>query len=69
MSYAKYDGTDILYNNKEELLKKTGISITDPILPPKNLVKFAGSLSEFKGIFCSVAVGYDAYMSKEERKK
>ena len=69
MSYAKYDGTDILYNNKEELLKKTGISITDPILPPKNLVKITGTLSEFKGIFCYTPVGDDAYMSKEERKK
>ena len=69
MPYAKYDGTDILYNNKEELLKKTGVSITDPILPPKNLVKLTGTLSEFKGIFCNAPVGDDAYMSKEERKK
>ena len=69
MPYAKYDGTDILYNNKEELLKKTGISITDPILPPKNLVKITGTLSEFKGIFCYAPVGDEAYLSKEERKK
>ncbi|OTQ31948.1 hypothetical protein B6D19_07330 [Gilliamella apicola] len=69
MPYAKYDGKDILYNNKEELLKKTGVSITDPILPPKNLVKITGTLSEFKGIFCYAPVGDDAYMSKEERKK
>ena len=69
MPYAKYDGTDIIYNNKEELLKKTGVSITDPILPPKNLVKITGTLSEFKGIFCYAPVGDDAYMSKEERKK
>ena len=69
MPYAKYDGKDIIYNNKEELLKKTGVSITDPILPPKNLVKIKGTLSEFKGIFCYAPVGDDAYMSKEERKK
>ena len=69
MPYAKYDGKDILYNNKEELLKKTGISITDPILPPKNLVKITGTLSEFKGIFCYAPVGDEAYLSKEERKK
>ena len=69
MPYAKYDGTDIIYNNKEELLKKTGVSITDPILPPKNLVKITGTLTEFKGIFCYAPVGDDAYMSKEERKK
>ena len=69
MPYAKYDGKDVIYNNKEELLKKTGVSITDPILPPKNLVKITGTLSEFKGIFCYAPVGDDAYMSKEERKK
>ncbi|OTQ27263.1 putative type VI secretion system effector [Gilliamella apicola] len=69
MPYAKYDGKDVVYNNKEELLKKTGVSITDPILPPKNLVKITGTLSEFKGIFCYAPVGDDAYMSKEERKK
>ena len=69
MPYAKYDGTDVVYNNKEELLKKTGISITDPILPPKNLVKITGTLTEFKGIFCYAPVGDDAYMTKEERKK
>ena len=69
MPYAKYDGTDVIYNNKEELLKKTGVSITDPILPPKNLVKLTGKLSEFKGIFCSAPLADDAYMSKEERKK
>ena len=69
MPYAKYDGTDIIYKDKEELLKKTGISITDPILPPKNLVKITGTLTEFKGIFCYAPVGDDAYMSKEERKK
>ena len=69
MPYAKYDGKDVIYNNKEELLKKTGVSITDPILPAKNLVKITGTLSEFKGIFCYAPVGDDAYMSKEERKK
>ncbi|OCG11336.1 hypothetical protein [Gilliamella apicola] len=69
MPYAKYDGKDVIYNNKEELLKKTGVSITDPILPPKNLVKITGTLSEFKGIFCNAPVGDDAYMSKEDRKK
>ena len=69
MPYAKYDGKDVIYNNKEELLKKTGVSITDPILPPKNLVKLTGKLSEFKGIFCSAPLADDAYMSKEERKK
>ena len=69
MPYAKYDGKDVIYNNKEELLKKTGVSITDPILPPKNLVKITGTLSEFKGIFCYAPVGDEAYLSKEERKK
>ena len=69
MPYARYDGKDVIYNNKEELLKKTGVSITDPILPPKNLVKITGTLSEFKGIFCNAPLGDDAYMSKEERKK
>ena len=69
MPYAKYDGKDVIYNNKEELLKKTGVSITDPILPPKNLVKLTGKLSEFKGIFCSAPLADDAYISKEERKK
>ena len=69
MPYAKYDGTDIIYKDKEELLKKTGISITDPILPPKNLVKITGTISEFKGIFCYAPLFDGAYLSKEERKK
>jgi hypothetical protein len=30
MPYAKYDGNDPIYKDKEQLLKKTGISITDP---------------------------------------
>ncbi|WP_334321604.1 hypothetical protein, partial [Gilliamella apicola] len=63
MPYAKYDGKDVIYNNKEELLKKTGVSITDPILPPKNLVKITGTLSEFKGIFCNAPLFDGAYMS------
>ncbi|WP_294834512.1 putative type VI secretion system effector [uncultured Gilliamella sp.] len=69
MPYAKYDGTDIIYKDKEELLKKTGIRITDPILPPKNLVKITGTISEFKGIFCFAPLFDGAYLSKEERKK
>lgn len=69
MPYAKYDGTDIIYNDKEELLKKTGVSITDPILPPKNLIKLTGTLSEFKGIFCNAPLFDGAYMSEQERKK
>ncbi|PWV57755.1 hypothetical protein C7375_1244 [Frischella perrara] len=35
MSYAKYDGTDILYNNKEELLKKRGSVLLIPFYPLK----------------------------------
>ena len=69
MHYAKYDGTDKTYKDKEELLKKTGISISDPILPPKKLVKLTGTLTEFKGIFCYAPLFDGAYMSKEERKK
>ena len=34
MHYTKYDGTNKTYKDKEELLKETGISIPDPILPP-----------------------------------
>ena len=69
MPYAKYDGTDKIYNDKEELLKETGISIPDPILPPKKLVKLTGTLTDFKGIFCKAPLYNCAYMSKEERKK
>ncbi|MCX8617670.1 hypothetical protein J3U42_04610 [Gilliamella sp. B2923] len=69
MPYAKYDGTDKIYNDKEELLKETGISIPDPILPPKKLVKLTGTLTDFKGMFCQAPLCDGAYMSKEERKK
>lgn len=69
MPYAKYDGTDKTYKDKEELLKKTGISISDPILPPKKLVKLTGTLTDFKGMFCQAPLCDGAYMSKEERKK
>jgi hypothetical protein len=69
MPYAKYDGNDPIYNDKEQLLKKTGISITDPILPPKNLVKLTGTLSEFKGLFCYAPLGDGAYLSDEQKQK
>ncbi|OCG45492.1 hypothetical protein A9G34_05955 [Gilliamella sp. Choc4-2] len=69
MPYAKYDGNDPIYNDKEQLLKKTGISITDPILPPKNLVKLTGTLSEFKGLFCYAPLADGAYLSDEQKQK
>jgi hypothetical protein len=69
MPYAKYDGNDPIYKDKEQLLKKTGISITDPILPPKNLVKLTGTLSEFKGLFCYAPLGDGAYLSDEQKQK
>ncbi|OCG56410.1 hypothetical protein A9G36_03560 [Gilliamella sp. Choc6-1] len=69
MPYAKYDGNDPIYNDKEQLLKKTGISITEPILPPKNLVKLTGTLSEFKGLFCYAQLGNRAYLSDEQKQK
>jgi hypothetical protein len=69
MPYAKYDGNDPIYNDKEQLLKKTGISITDPILPPKNLVKLTGTLSEFKGLFCYAQLADGAYLSDDQRQK
>ncbi|OCG21679.1 putative type VI secretion system effector [Gilliamella sp. App4-10] len=69
MPYAKYDGKDPIYKDKEQLLKKTGISITDPILPPKNLVKLTGTLSEFKGLFCYAQLGDGAYLSDEQKQK
>ncbi|OCG16649.1 hypothetical protein A9G24_04110 [Gilliamella sp. App6-5] len=69
MPYAKYDGKDPIYKDKEQLLKKTGISITDPILPPKNLVKLTGTLSEFKGLFCYAPLADGAYLSDEQKQK
>ncbi|OCG16650.1 hypothetical protein A9G24_04115 [Gilliamella sp. App6-5] len=69
MPYAKYDGNDPIYKDKEQLLKKTGISITDPILPPQNLVKLTGTLSEFKGLFCYAPLGDGAYLSDEQKQK
>ncbi|MWN91381.1 hypothetical protein GQ597_11820 [Gilliamella sp. Pra-s65] len=69
MPYAKYDGNDPIYKDKEQLLKKTGISITDPILPPKNLVKLTGTLSEFKGLFCYAPLADGAYLSDEQKQK
>ena len=69
MPYAKYDGKDITYKDKEQLLKKTGISIDNPTLPPKNLVKLSGTLSEFKGIFCYAPLFDGAYMSEEQKEK
>ncbi|OCG14003.1 hypothetical protein A9G24_04125 [Gilliamella sp. App6-5] len=69
MPYAKYDGKDPIYKDKEQLLKKTGISITDPILPPKNLVKLTGTLSEFKGLFCYAPLNDGAYLSDEQKQK
>ncbi|OCG21370.1 putative type VI secretion system effector [Gilliamella sp. App4-10] len=69
MPYAKYDGKDPIYKDKEQLLKKNGISITDPILPPKNLVKLTGTLSEFKGLFCYAPLADGAYLSDEQKQK
>jgi hypothetical protein len=69
MPYAKYDGKDPIYKDKEQLLKKTGISITDPILPPQNLVKLTGTLSEFKGLFCYAPLADGAYLSDEQKQK
>ncbi|OCG22154.1 putative type VI secretion system effector [Gilliamella sp. App4-10] len=69
MPYAKYDGNDPIYKDKEQLLKKTGISITEPILPPKNLVKLTGTLSEFKGLFCYAPLADGAYLSDEQKQK
>ncbi|WP_085165327.1 putative type VI secretion system effector [Gilliamella bombi] len=69
MPYAKYDGKDPIYKDKEQLLKKTSISITDPILPPKNLVKLTGTLSEFKGLFCYAPLADGAYLSDEQKQK
>ena len=69
MPYAKYDGKDITYKNTEQLFKKTGISIEEPTLPPKNLVKLSGTLSEFKGIFCYAPLFDGAYMSEEQKEK
>ncbi|WP_085165331.1 putative type VI secretion system effector [Gilliamella bombi] len=69
MPYAKYDGNDPIYKDKEQLLKKTGISITEPTLPPKKLVKLTGTLSEFKGLFCYAQLGDGAYLSDEQKQK
>jgi hypothetical protein len=69
MPYAKYDNKDPIYKDKEQLLKKTGISIEEPTLPPQNLVKLTGTLSEFKGLFCYAQLGDGAYLSDEQKQK
>ncbi|MCX8706875.1 hypothetical protein J3U65_05375 [Gilliamella sp. B3791] len=69
MCYAKYDGKDITYKDKDQVLIKTGLKIEDPTLPPKNLVKLTGTLSDFKGIFCFAQLGDGAYLSEEQREK
>ncbi|MCX8730881.1 hypothetical protein J3U66_10875 [Gilliamella sp. B2969] len=69
MCYAKYDGKDITYKDKDQVLKKTGLKIEDPTLPPKNLVKLTGTLSDFKGLFCFAQVGDGAYLSEEQKEK
>ncbi|WP_392552172.1 putative type VI secretion system effector [Orbus wheelerorum] len=69
MPYATFSDKDIIYRDKEELLKKTGISIPDPILPPKKLVRLTGTLSEFKAIFCQAPLADGAYMSEEQKKQ
>ena len=69
MCYAKYDGKDTIYKDKEHVLKKTGLKIEDPTLPPKDLVKLTGTLSDFKGLFCYAPVGDGAYLSEEQKEK
>ncbi|WP_392552173.1 putative type VI secretion system effector [Orbus wheelerorum] len=69
MGYATFSDKDIVYRDKEELLKKTGISIPDPILPPQKLVRLTGTLSEFKAIFCMAPLGDGAYMTEEQKKQ
>ncbi|WP_392561854.1 putative type VI secretion system effector [Orbus sturtevantii] len=67
--YATFTEKDIVYRDKEELLKKTGISISDPILPPKKLVRLTGTLSEFKSILCRAPLGDGAYMTEEQKQQ
>ncbi|WP_392561856.1 putative type VI secretion system effector [Orbus sturtevantii] len=67
--YATFSDKDIVYRDKEELLKKTGISIPDPILPPKKLVRLTGTLSEFKAIFCRAPLMDGAYMTEEQKQQ
>lgn len=69
MCYAKYDGKDTIYKDKEHVLKKTGLKIEDPTLPPKDLVKLTGTLSDFKGLFCYAPVGDGAYLSEEQKER
>ncbi|WP_392561853.1 putative type VI secretion system effector [Orbus sturtevantii] len=69
MAYATFTEKDLVYRDKEELLKKTGISIPDPILPPKKLVRLTGTLSEFKAIFCQAPLGDGAYMTEEQKQQ
>ena len=69
MCYAKYDGKDITYKDKDQVLKKTGLKIEDPTLPPKNLVKLTGTLSDFKGLFCFAQLGDGAYLSEAQKEK
>ena len=69
MCYAKYDGKDITYKDKDQVLKKTGLKIEDPTLPPKDLIKLTGTLSDFKGLFCYAPVGDGAYLSEAQKEK
>ncbi|WP_392561855.1 putative type VI secretion system effector [Orbus sturtevantii] len=69
MPYATFSDKDTIYRDKEELLKKTGISIPDPILPPKKLVRLTGTLSELKSIFCRAPLMDGAYMSDEQKQR
>ncbi|WP_392561857.1 putative type VI secretion system effector [Orbus sturtevantii] len=67
--YATFNNKDTAYTSKEDLLKKTGISIPDPILPPKKLVRLTGTLSEFKAIFCRAPLMGNAYMTDEQKQQ
>ena len=69
MCYAKYDGKDITYKDKEQVLKKTGLKIEDPTLPPKDLIKLTGTLSDFKGLFCYTPLADGAYISEAQKEK
>ncbi|MCX8643183.1 hypothetical protein J3U65_05385 [Gilliamella sp. B3791] len=69
MCYAKYDGKDITYKDKEQVLKKTGLKIEDPTLPPKDLIKLTGTLSDFKGLFCYAQLGDGAYLSEAQKER
>ncbi|MCX8710977.1 hypothetical protein J3U57_00365 [Gilliamella sp. B3464] len=69
MCYAKYDGKDITYKDKDQVLKKTGLKIEDPTLPPKDLIKLTGTLTDFKGLFCYAPLADGAYLSEAQKEK